>query len=61
MCLCKLKVGNMELCVRLVNGRDADVQSLAQPDLASAGLYKYPAVVGVWLLHMNKLMQCYQQ
>uniref|UniRef100_A0A3B4US92 Coiled-coil domain containing 17 n=1 Tax=Seriola dumerili TaxID=41447 RepID=A0A3B4US92_SERDU len=25
-------VGNMELCVRLVNGRDGDVQTLAKPD-----------------------------
>ncbi|TMS20504.1 Coiled-coil domain-containing protein 17, partial [Larimichthys crocea] len=26
------QVGNMELCLRLVNGRDGDVQTLAKPD-----------------------------
>ncbi|XP_056234600.1 coiled-coil domain-containing protein 17 [Seriola aureovittata] len=40
------QVGNMELCVRLVNGRDGDVQTLAKPDPTSTGHYKYPAVVG---------------
>ncbi|XP_023250291.1 coiled-coil domain-containing protein 17 [Seriola lalandi dorsalis] len=39
------QVGNMELCVRLVNGRDGDVQTLAKPDPTSTGHYKYPAVV----------------
>ncbi|XP_045905933.1 coiled-coil domain-containing protein 17 [Micropterus dolomieu] len=40
------QVGNMELCVRLVNGRDGDVQTLAKPDPTSTGHYKYPTVVG---------------
>ncbi|XP_044055508.1 coiled-coil domain-containing protein 17 isoform X2 [Siniperca chuatsi] len=39
------QVGNMELCVRLVNGRDGDVQTLAKPDPTSTGHYKYPSVV----------------
>ncbi|KAK2835200.1 hypothetical protein Q5P01_015684 [Channa striata] len=39
------QVGNMELCVRLVNGRDEDAQTAAKPDLITAGRYKYPAVV----------------
>ncbi|XP_071342546.1 coiled-coil domain-containing protein 17-like [Trachinotus anak] len=39
------QVGNMELCVRVVNGRDGDVQTLAKPDPTSTGQYKYPAVV----------------
>ncbi|XP_073331831.1 coiled-coil domain-containing protein 17-like [Pagrus major] len=38
------QVGNMELCVRLVNGRDGDVHTLAKPDPASTSHYKYPAV-----------------
>uniref|UniRef100_A0A671Y3M0 Coiled-coil domain containing 17 n=1 Tax=Sparus aurata TaxID=8175 RepID=A0A671Y3M0_SPAAU len=38
------QVGNMELCVRLVNGRDEDVQTLAKPDPASTSHYKYPAM-----------------
>ncbi|KAI3368535.1 hypothetical protein L3Q82_025544, partial [Scortum barcoo] len=37
------QVGNMELCVRLVNGRDADVQTLVKPDPTSSSHYKYPA------------------
>lgn len=36
----------MQLCVRLVNGRDGDVQTLAKPDPTSTSHYKYPAVVG---------------
>ncbi|GAA6221346.1 coiled-coil domain-containing protein 17 isoform X1 [Lates japonicus] len=39
------QVGNMELCVRLVNGRDGDVQTLTKPDLTSTRHYKFPAVV----------------
>ncbi|XP_037626768.1 coiled-coil domain-containing protein 17 isoform X1 [Sebastes umbrosus] len=38
------QVGNMQLCVRLVNGRDGDVQTLAKPDPTSTSHYKYPAV-----------------
>uniref|UniRef100_UPI003AAEB8B1 coiled-coil domain-containing protein 17-like n=1 Tax=Centroberyx gerrardi TaxID=166262 RepID=UPI003AAEB8B1 len=38
------QVGNMELCVRLVNGRDADVQTLAKPDPSTTSHYKHPAV-----------------
>ncbi|KAG8003276.1 Coiled-coil domain-containing protein 17 [Nibea albiflora] len=40
------QVGNMELCLRLVNGRDGDVQTLAKPDPTNTTHYKYPAVVG---------------
>ncbi|XP_034738042.1 coiled-coil domain-containing protein 17 [Etheostoma cragini] len=40
------QVGHLELCVRLVNGRDEAVQTLAQPDPTSTSHYKYPAVVG---------------
>ncbi|KAF1385408.1 hypothetical protein PFLUV_G00107450 [Perca fluviatilis] len=40
------QVGHLELCVRLVNGRDGDVQTLAKPDPTSTSHYKYPAVVG---------------
>ncbi|KAM7388170.1 hypothetical protein PAMP_024368 [Pampus punctatissimus] len=39
------QVDNMELCVRLVNGRDGGVQTVAKPDPNSTGHYKYPAVV----------------
>ncbi|XP_031139771.1 coiled-coil domain-containing protein 17 isoform X2 [Sander lucioperca] len=39
------QVGHLELCVRLVNGRDGDVQTLAKPDPTSTSHYKYPAVV----------------
>ena len=45
ICFCELQVGSMELCVRLVNGRDGDVQTLAKPDPASTSHYKYPAMV----------------
>ncbi|XP_036970677.1 coiled-coil domain-containing protein 17 isoform X2 [Acanthopagrus latus] len=38
------QVGNMELCVRLVNGRDGDVQTLVKPDPASTSHYRYPAM-----------------
>ncbi|XP_069560950.1 coiled-coil domain-containing protein 17-like [Brachyistius frenatus] len=38
------QVGNMELCVRLVNGRDGDMQTLAKPDGSSTSRYRYPAV-----------------
>ncbi|XP_032382106.1 coiled-coil domain-containing protein 17 [Etheostoma spectabile] len=40
------QVGHLELCVRLVNGRDGDVQTLAKPDPTSTSHYKHPAVVG---------------
>lgn len=46
MCFLKPKVGNMELCVRLVNGRDGDMQTLAKPDPTSKNHYKYPVMVG---------------
>ncbi|XP_076581937.1 coiled-coil domain-containing protein 17 [Chaetodon auriga] len=39
------QVGSMELCVRLVNGRDGDVQTLAKPDPTNTSHYKYPAMV----------------
>ncbi|KAM9358401.1 coiled-coil domain-containing protein 17 [Symphorus nematophorus] len=39
------QVGDMELCVRLVNGRDGDVQTLAKPDPTCTSHYKYPAAV----------------
>ncbi|XP_040896864.1 coiled-coil domain-containing protein 17 [Toxotes jaculatrix] len=39
------QVGNMELCVRLVNGRDEEVQTLAKPNHTSTRHYKYPGVV----------------
>ncbi|XP_035509478.1 coiled-coil domain-containing protein 17 [Morone saxatilis] len=38
------QVGSMELCVRLVNGRDGEVQTLAKPDPTSTSHYKYPTV-----------------
>nr|XP_033478744.1 coiled-coil domain-containing protein 17 isoform X1 [Epinephelus lanceolatus] len=52
------QVGNMELCVRLVNGRDGDVQTLAKPDPASTSRYKYPAVVSSHLstVHGNAVL-----
>ncbi|XP_060934148.1 coiled-coil domain-containing protein 17 [Limanda limanda] len=39
------QVGNMELCVRLVNSRDEDMQTLVKPDPASTRHYRYQAVV----------------
>ncbi|XP_059196350.1 coiled-coil domain-containing protein 17 [Centropristis striata] len=39
------QVGNMELCLRLVNGRDGNFQTLAKSELTSTSHYKYPAVV----------------
>ncbi|XP_067454264.1 coiled-coil domain-containing protein 17 [Thunnus thynnus] len=39
------QVDNMELCVRLVNSRDGDVQTVVKPDPSSTSHYKYPAVV----------------
>ncbi|XP_053178991.1 coiled-coil domain-containing protein 17 [Scomber japonicus] len=39
------QVDNMELCVRLVNGRDGGVQTMAMPDPCNTSHYKYPAVV----------------
>ncbi|XP_044217684.1 coiled-coil domain-containing protein 17 [Thunnus albacares] len=39
------QVDNMELCVRLVNGRDGDVQTMVKPDPSSTSHYKYAAVV----------------
>ncbi|KAM4629292.1 coiled-coil domain-containing protein 17-like [Polymixia lowei] len=38
------QVGNMELCIRLVNARDGDVQTLVKPDPSSTSQYKYPTV-----------------
>ncbi|XP_068176400.1 coiled-coil domain-containing protein 17-like [Antennarius striatus] len=40
------QLGNMELCVRLVNGRDGDVQTLALPDPSSSSRYEYPPAAG---------------
>ncbi|XP_054458918.1 coiled-coil domain-containing protein 17 [Anoplopoma fimbria] len=55
------QVGKMELCVRLVNGRDADVQTLAKPDPTSTGHYKYPAVVGCpHVLRLSMEMQLWR-
>ncbi|XP_042272925.1 coiled-coil domain-containing protein 17 [Thunnus maccoyii] len=42
------QVDNMELCVRLVNGRDGDVQPMVKPDPSSTSHYKYPAVVSTF-------------
>ncbi|KAJ8392508.1 hypothetical protein AAFF_G00073860 [Aldrovandia affinis] len=39
------QIGNMELCLRVVNARDGDMQSLANVEPANAGQYKYPSVV----------------
>nr|XP_046248214.1 coiled-coil domain-containing protein 17 [Scatophagus argus]XP_046248215.1 coiled-coil domain-containing protein 17 [Scatophagus argus] len=39
------QVDSMELCIRLVNGRDGHIQTLAKPDPTSNNHYKYPAVV----------------
>ncbi|XP_029988573.1 coiled-coil domain-containing protein 17 [Sphaeramia orbicularis] len=39
------QVGSMELCLRLVNSRDGDMQTLIKPDPSSTSHYKYPAVV----------------
>ncbi|XP_042369363.1 coiled-coil domain-containing protein 17 [Plectropomus leopardus] len=38
------QVGDMELCVRLVNGRDGDVQTQAKLNPTSTSHYKYPTV-----------------
>ncbi|XP_076010528.1 coiled-coil domain-containing protein 17 [Genypterus blacodes] len=38
------QVGGMEVCVRVVNGRDGDVQTLVRADPTMSGHYKYPAV-----------------
>ncbi|XP_070765069.1 coiled-coil domain-containing protein 17-like [Enoplosus armatus] len=38
------QAGNMEMCVRLVNGRDGDAQTLAKPDPTSTSHYQYAAV-----------------
>ncbi|XP_068599554.1 coiled-coil domain-containing protein 17-like [Brachionichthys hirsutus] len=38
------QLGNMELCLRLVNGRDAAVQTLAPINPTSSPHYEYPAV-----------------
>ncbi|XP_053286777.1 coiled-coil domain-containing protein 17 [Pleuronectes platessa] len=39
------QVGHMELCVRLANSRDEDMQTLVRPDPASTRHYRYQAVV----------------
>ncbi|KAJ8376289.1 hypothetical protein SKAU_G00068690 [Synaphobranchus kaupii] len=39
------QVGNVELCLRVVNARDGDVQSLVNVEPGNAGQYKYPTVV----------------
>lgn len=36
----------MELCLRLVNGRDDETQTREKPSLTHTRHYKYPAVVG---------------
>ncbi|XP_041704515.1 coiled-coil domain-containing protein 17-like [Coregonus clupeaformis] len=39
------QVGNTELCLRVVNARDRDVQSLAKIDPSNTSHYKYPSMV----------------
>ncbi|XP_026789426.3 coiled-coil domain-containing protein 17 [Pangasianodon hypophthalmus] len=39
------QLGNMEICLRIVNARDEDVQSLAKIDPNNSRQYKYPSVV----------------
>ncbi|KAJ8277881.1 hypothetical protein GJAV_G00081220 [Gymnothorax javanicus] len=39
------QVGNMELCLRLANARDGDVQSLLNIEIGNADQYKYPPVM----------------
>lgn len=39
------QVGQAELFLRMVNARDADVQTLAEINPASAHEYQYPPVV----------------
>lgn len=41
------QVGQAELFLRMANARDADVQTLAEINPASAHEYKYPPVVRV--------------
>ncbi|XP_060723526.1 coiled-coil domain-containing protein 17 [Tachysurus vachellii] len=38
------QLGNMEICLRIVNARDGDVQSLAKIDPNNSRQYKYPSV-----------------
>lgn len=46
-----VEVGSMEVCVRVVNGRDGDMQTLVRVDPTMSSHYKYPAVVSPALLH----------
>ncbi|XP_035270927.1 uncharacterized protein ccdc17 isoform X3 [Anguilla anguilla] len=39
------QVGNVELCLRVANARDGDVQSLVNVEPGNAAQYKYPSVV----------------
>ncbi|XP_043920232.1 coiled-coil domain-containing protein 17-like [Protopterus annectens] len=39
---------NTELFIRLVNSRDADMQSFLPIDPSNAGLYKYPPLASAW-------------
>ncbi|XP_017335638.1 coiled-coil domain-containing protein 17 [Ictalurus punctatus] len=39
------QLGNMEICLRVVNARDGDVQSLAKIDPNNSRQYKYPSTV----------------
>uniref|UniRef100_A0A4W5MZT7 Coiled-coil domain containing 17 n=1 Tax=Hucho hucho TaxID=62062 RepID=A0A4W5MZT7_9TELE len=39
------QVGNMELCLRVVNARDRDMQSLTKIDPSNTSHYKYPSMV----------------
>lgn len=41
----------MEVCVRVVNSRDGDAQTLTKPDPSMSGHYKYPPVVGLSQWH----------
>ncbi|XP_036375650.1 coiled-coil domain-containing protein 17 [Megalops cyprinoides] len=40
------QVGSMELCLRIANARDGDVQSLVNVEPGNASQYKYPSMVG---------------
>ncbi|KAI4877610.1 hypothetical protein NFI96_007314 [Prochilodus magdalenae] len=45
------QLGNMEICLRLVNARDGGVQSLTRIDPNDTSHYKFPLVMGPYSLH----------
>ncbi|XP_043942783.1 coiled-coil domain-containing protein 17 [Protopterus annectens] len=45
------QVGNAEIYVRIVNARDADIQSMANIDPSDASLYSYPSMITGHILH----------